>query len=221
MGWDELAAREQRRYADGMARLDPEQLVRVGNAAYGAGLALLMQGRTDEAREWLDRAAERWRESWEHATPTSWGRPIGVIKAALIARRDEAAAGSADWALELGSEDAESPIGRYAATLALLVLGRWDDASRVAATLQGRDDFPAAVSDVLAAIALGDAAACGDAVEAVLESFETRDEYLEDVPVADTVLVLAELAARRGIPMTLRASALLPAGYSPAAAGSR
>ena len=35
------------------------------------------------------------------------------------------------------------------------------------------------------------------AVESVLESFETRDEYLEDVAVADTVLVLQELARRR------------------------
>ncbi len=28
----------------------------------------------------------------------------------------------------------------------------------------------------------------------MLESFETRDEYLEDMPVADTVLVLQALA---------------------------
>ena len=34
-----------------------------------------------------------------------------------------------------------------------------------------------------------------EAIEAVLESFESRDEYLEDVPVADTVIVLAALAA--------------------------
>ena len=33
----------------------------------------------------------------------------------------------------------------------------------------------------------------------MLESFETRDSYLEDVPVADTVLVLQALAGRRGM----------------------
>ena len=70
-----------------MARLDPEQLVRIGNAAYGAGLALLMLGRREEAAEWLDRAALRWRESWEHATPTSWGRPIGVDQGGADRRR--------------------------------------------------------------------------------------------------------------------------------------
>jgi hypothetical protein len=48
-----------------------------------------------------------------------------------------------------------------------------------------------------------------EAVESVLESFETRDEYLEEVPVADTVLVLQALAARRGMATELE-SALLP-----------
>ena len=47
------------------------------------------------------------------------------------------------------------------------------------------------------------------AVESVLESFEQRDEYLEEVPVADTVMVLQALAERRGIAADL-ASPLLP-----------
>src|SRR6476469_6281679 len=149
MGFEDHLERERRRYEDGMARGDPEQLVRVGNAAWGAGLSLLMLGRHGEAGDWLDRAARRWRESWEHATETSWGRPIGAIKAELIAGRDEAAAGYAGWALELGTVEAESPIGRYAATLALLTLERWGDAAKLAATLAG---FPPDVAAALAAI---------------------------------------------------------------------
>jgi hypothetical protein len=43
----------------------------------------------------------------------------------------------------------------------------------------------------------------------VLESFETREAYLEDVPVADTVLVLQALAARRNMEAELE-SPLLP-----------
>ena len=39
----------------------------------------------------------------------------------------------------------------------------------------------------------------------------TRDEYLEAVPVADTVLVLQVLAARRGIAADLPESPVLPA----------
>jgi hypothetical protein len=44
----------------------------------------------------------------------------------------------------------------------------------------------------------------------VLESFEKRDEYLEDIPVADTVVVLQGLARPRGLEAAL-ASPLLPA----------
>jgi hypothetical protein len=209
MSWEELSAREQARYADGTARLAPEQLVRLGNAAYGAGLSLLMLGRAGEAANWLERAAARWRESWEHATPTSWGRPIGTIKATLIAGRDADAADFSGWALELGSEAAESPIGRYAAVLALLVLGRDNEARQLASSLRGRDDFPPAVADALAACAAHDADGYLEAVEAVLASFEARAEFLEDVPVADTVIVLQALAARRGLAAEL-SSPLLP-----------
>jgi hypothetical protein len=210
--WPSLLEREQARYADGEARLAPEQLVRMGNAAYGAGLALLMLGRDAEAGEWLVRAAARWRESWQHATPTSWGRPIGTVKALLLAGRDPEVDDAARWALGLGPEGVESPIGRYAASLALLVLGRSHDAAREAASLRGRDDFPGPVADALAAIAAGDAAACADAVDVVVVSFETREDYLEDAAVADTALVLRALARRRGLDVALRASPLLPAG---------
>jgi hypothetical protein len=208
--WEALFERERSRYDDGMARRDPEQLVRIGNAAYGAGLALLMLGRDEEAREWLDRAAGRWRESWEHATPTSWGRPIGTIKASLIAGRREAAAEYSRWALGLGTETAESPIGRYGACLALLALERWEDARHVAQTLRGRDDFPPAVGDALATIAAGDLAGYADAVNAVVESFETRDEYLEDAAVADTALALQALAAKHDMVVELPPSPVLP-----------
>jgi hypothetical protein len=219
MGWEDDVAREQRRYEDGLERGDPEQLVRIGNAAYGAGLALLMLGRREEAAEWLERAALRWRESWAHATPTSWGRPIGVVKASVLAGGEGREA--AEWALSLGPREAESAIGRYAATLALLVLGRRDEAAALAASLQGREDFPPAVADALASVAAGEAAAFGEAAEAVLRSFETREAYLEDVAVADTVLVLEALARARGLRVELRPSAVLPPQRrSPAAGGS-
>jgi hypothetical protein len=209
--WEALFARERGRVEDGEARLDPEQLVRIGNAAYGAGLSVLMLGRVEEAGEWLGRAATRWRESWEHATPTSWGRPIGTIKASLIAGHARRAHGYARWALELDSEHAESPIGRYAATLALLTLARWPDARHVAVTLRRRDDFPQDVADALWSIAANDAPGYASAVESIIRSFETREEFLEDVRVADTALALVPLAARRGVGVELRPSPALPA----------
>jgi hypothetical protein len=210
MDWEAVFERERARVEDGEERLDPEQLVRIGNAAYGAGLALLMLDRDAEAREWLDRAATRWRESWETATPVSWGRPIGVLKAYLIGGHRDEAAESAAWTLGLGSETAESPIGRYAASLALLALERWPEAGEVAATLRGRDDFPPAVAEALGAIAANDAAGWAEAVEAVVASFETREDYLEDVPVADTALALQALARTRGLAFRLHPSPVLP-----------
>jgi hypothetical protein len=210
MDWIPIYERERARYEDGESRLAPEQLVRMGNAAYGAGLALLMEGRADEARFWLDRAATRWRESWDHAAPDAWGRPIGALKAELIAGRDAEVEELARWTLERGTATAESPIGRYAGALALLALERWPEARHVAESLRGRDDFPRPVADALATIAAEDAVGYAEALEAVLASFESREEYLEDVPVADTVLALQALAATRGIAHELPASPVLP-----------
>jgi hypothetical protein len=220
-GWEEHRDREVGRYGDGETRLpllvDPDdrqrQLTRMGNAAGGAGLALLMLGACDEAGVWFARAAERYRESFEHAPPSSWGRPIGAMKARLLAGDREGAEGDARWALALGTAEAESPIGRYAACLALLVLARDAEARLLAASLQGRDDFPGDVADGLVALAEGDGKRYDAAIRSVLASFETRDEYLDDIPVADTVMVLQALAARRGIAAEL-SSPLLPARQS-------
>jgi hypothetical protein len=208
-------SRWEERYADGEARLPDEpderqrQLTRLGNVAWGAGLSALLAGRPDEAVEWLDRAAERYRESYALAPPGSWGRPIAVLKARLLAGRDARA--EAGWTLSEGAVESDSPIGRYAGTLALLVLDRDADARPVAGTLRARDDFPPPVADALAALAAGDLLAYAEAVEDVLLSFEVRDDFLEDVRVADTVLVLQILAARRDLAADLGESPLLPA----------
>jgi hypothetical protein len=217
--WRATLARQIERYRNGeqriVAAVDSDarqrQLTRMGNAANGAALVLLMQGSTEEAGAWFSRAAECWRESWNDAPPGSWGRPIGVLKARILADDWAGAEEAAHWTLEAGASAAESPIGRYAACLAALVLGDDLQARVLADSIYGRDDFPHAVADALRMIAAGD-----DlpgyilAVESVLESFETREEYLEDVAVADTVMVLQALARRRGFEAEL-SSALLPA----------
>jgi tetratricopeptide (TPR) repeat protein len=215
--WTVHARREDARYRDGEARL-PEaedqdsrqrQLTRMGNAAAGVGLARLMGGDTEEAREWFARAVERYRESYELAPPGSWGRPIAILKARILAGDWDGAESDAQWTLEQDAADAESPIGRYAATLALLVLGRDEEARVLADELRSHDDFPAPVGNALAYIAAQDPLGYIEAIEAVLESFETRADYLEDLPAADTVVVLQALAARRGMAAEL-SSPLLP-----------
>ena len=215
--WAAHAQREVGRYRDGEARLpdaaDPDarqkQLTRMGNAAGGAGLSLLMEGRRDEAAGWFRQAAERYRESFVEAPPGSWGRPIGAMKSLLLVGDWAGAEEAARWALDAGAAEAESPIGRYAACLALLILGRDEETRPLAGLLRGRESFPDDVADALATISAADRLGYVYAIESVLESFETRDEYLEDIPVADTVLVLQALAERRGIAAEL-SSPLLP-----------
>jgi hypothetical protein len=73
------------------------------------------------------------------------------------------------------------------------------------------DAFPRPVAEALAALARADASAYQEAAGRALASFEVRDAYLEDIPVADTVVVLEALAARRGLAAGLR-SPLLPEG---------
>jgi hypothetical protein len=213
--WAAHVAREAERYRDGVERLpdDPDarqrQLVRIANAACGAGLASLMEGAVSDAREWFVRAAERYRESYEHAPPASYGRPIGAIKMRLLAGDAAGARDDARWALATGTAGAESPIGRYAGCLAALVLGDDGEASRLAIGLRAEDTFPAPVATALAGLATCDGELYRRGLEETLVSFEERDEYLEDVPVADTVLVLEELARPRGLVAGPR-SAVLP-----------
>jgi len=214
--WEERAARAAERYQDGLARLpdDPDerqrQLTRMGNAAWAAGLSLRMLGRRAEGDEWLLRAADRYRESWPNAPAGSWGRPIGAMKSRLIAGDRAGARDDARWALDAGATKSESPIGRYAAALAHLVLGEDEAAATRAATLTRIDGFPAAVTDTVAALSVGDASGYDAAIRALVGDFEGRTEFLEDIPVADTVLALQALAVQRGIAVSLR-SPLLPA----------
>jgi hypothetical protein len=93
--------------------------------------------------------------------------------------------------------------------LAFLVRGEDGEATRLAAALRERDDFPAPVADALVAIAARNADAYSRAVRDVLRDFEERDAFLEDVPVADTVLVLQLLADARGLRVEL-SSPVLP-----------
>jgi hypothetical protein len=207
MNWIPTAEAKMARFEEQHGDLDERSLVRKGNTAYAAALALLMAGDVDST-EWFRRAAATWRASWTGGE--SWGRPIGALKASLLARDEPAVAELAPWTLSLGTATADSPIGRYAAALALLALGRWPEARHVAESLRDRDDFPHDVADALAYVAADDVVGYIEAVESIVDSFETREEYLEDIAVADTALVLQELAKRRGIEHTLPASPVLP-----------
>jgi hypothetical protein len=195
--WRDRYERAAARYAAGGTREpDERQLVQRANSAWAAGLSLLMAGERQEAAEWLRRSARRYRESWDAGEASAaWGRPIAAMKALLLAGDD--ASEAAQWTLDAGAAEAESVIGRYAGALALLVLGRDEEAAALAATLG--DGFPGDVAAAISALARHDAARYRAAVDSVRRSFEEREAFLEDVPVPDTALALDALAARRGL----------------------
>jgi len=197
-----------------VAALGPDEredlrLAGIAGASWAAGLAALMLGRDGEARDRLRRAADEYDASWRAAPPGSWGRPIAMIRCRLMAGDHEGARADASAAVAAGVLDAPGPIGGYCAALALLALGRDEDAGIVAARIADGLE-PASVADALGALARADGAAYVAARLAVLRSFEEREAFLEDVRVADTVLVLDALAAARGLELPTLSSALLP-----------
>ncbi len=187
------------------------RLAAIAGASWAEGLAAMMLGKRDDAARLLRRAADEYRASWAAAPEGSWGRPIAAMRCRLMAGDDDGLGADAAATLSAGSPAAPGSIAAYATTLALLALGRDDEALPIATTLRSSDDFVRSVADGLAAIAARDESGYARAAAAVIASFEERDAFLEDVPVADTVLVLDALAATRGLSASHARTPLLPA----------
>jgi len=188
---------------------DDLRLAGVAGASWAAGLAALMLNREPEATLVLRRAADEYRVSWEAAPPGSWGRPIAAMRCRLIAGDVDGARVDARLTLDAGVLPAEGPIQRYAAVLALTALGDDRTAAEAEALLEVGLE-PRAVAEALVAIATGDVRRYLVAAAAVLRSFEEREAFLEEVAVADTVLVLDALARFHGLSPANLSSPLLP-----------
>jgi hypothetical protein len=181
-------------------------LMRDAIATEAAAQRALLAGEPGGGRDAFREAARLYRASWEAAPPASYGRLVGMLKAAVLAgdARAEAA-----YARSQVAEPADSPAAHYALAIAALVED--DDSAALAAAGGMRAGSPAfgRAAGAIAALAAGDADAYRDAVGAIVADFEGRDEHLTGVPIADTALMLERLAAARG--MAARpASPLLP-----------
>ncbi len=183
-------------------------LLREAMATEAGAQRALLAGDDATARDRLLRASRLYRASWDAAGPASFGRLIGMLKAAVIAD-DDAAAAAATYARTEIPDDAGSPPARYAVAVAALVLG--DDAGAEAAAAGMRAGSPAFVraADAVIALARGDAAAYATAVRAIVADFEGRTAHLTGVAIADTALMLERLAEGRRIACR-PASELLP-----------
>ena len=138
-----------------------------------------------------------YRASWEAAPPRSYGRLVAYLKSAVLAGDPEDAARYVRAALGGGCD---SPTSCYALAVAALVEGDDDAAARAAAAMtEGEEPF-ARAAEALSALATHDRERYGRAVRVIVADFETRDEHLTGVAIADTALLMEALAERRGMP---------------------
>ena len=202
----------ERRLATPSAEGEREDLRLAGlaGASWAAGLSALMRAEHDEAASLLRRASAEYATSWQAAPPGAWGRPIAMLRCRLVAGDTDGAQRDAEAALAAGAVEAAGPIGGYCAALALLAVGRHSEAGALAGRIADEGLEPAAVAHALVAVASHDERAFETARRDVLRSFEVRGAFLEDVPVADTVLVLDALARERGLDPSPLSSPLLP-----------
>jgi hypothetical protein len=182
-------------------------LLREAVAVEATGQQALLAGDRVGGGEQLQRAAQLYRRSWELAAPGSYGRLIGMLKAAVIAGD---AGHAATYARTQLTNAPDSPPAGYALAIAALVQGD-DEAARVGtAGMRGGSPAFGRAAEAIDGLLDRDAERYTTAVRAIVTDFEGRDEHLTGVAIADTALMLERLAEPRGMACRPR-SPLLPA----------
>jgi len=171
-----------------------------------AGRALF-DGDLGGARAAFGEASELYRQSWQAAPPRSFGRLVGMLKSALLAGRGEQEAAYASRELE--GEGDDSPTASYARAVAALITGDDAAAARSSEHMRGGSEAFDRTAEAIAALAARDAERYANALGRIVRDFEQRSDHLTGVPIADTALMLQQLAGRRGIRATL-SSRVLP-----------
>jgi hypothetical protein len=168
---------------------------------------LLLAGEQARARESFLSAAEHYRRSWELAPPASYGRLVGMLKAAILAAGGDCEASYVS--VQLADASAGSQTAAYARALVALLEGDDGAASRWARVMRGGSPAFGRAADALQALAAHQRGAYSRALQAIVRDFEGRSEHLTGVAIADTALMLERLAERRGMSADLQ-SPLLP-----------
>jgi hypothetical protein len=169
---------------------------------------LVLAGEQERARVAFREAAEHYRDSWELAPPGSYGRLVGMLKAAILAG---GGAPEADYArTQLHPVPAGSPTVAYVRALCALVQEDDRQARGFAAAMRGGSEAFDRAAQAIDALARRDRVAYAEALASMVSDFEQRSAHLTGVAIADTALMLQRLADRRGIAAEL-SSPLLPA----------
>ena len=172
----------------------------------GAQRALL-DGDPAGAARMFDAASRRYRASYECAPPESYGRLVGMLKAAVIAGDPADAVGFARRALV----DAQpTPTAGYATAIAALVAGDIDATRRGTALMRAGDERFVRTAAAITALVEGDRVAYEHACRAIVADFEASAEHVTGVAIADTAVMLETIAADHGLACH-PVSALMPA----------
>ncbi|MHB8491012.1 MAG: hypothetical protein ACYDA6_02205 [Solirubrobacteraceae bacterium] len=168
----------------------------------------LMAGNSEEVRSLFARAAARYRASWELASGTSYGRLVGMLKAAVLAGGGEQEGVYAR--AQIGDSDTSSVTAAYVRALGSLIAGEDAQACRWASVMMGSPGAFSRAAEALSALARNDSVLFGRALAEIVRDFEERSQHLTGVAIADTALMLETLAQRRGMLAKMPSSPLLP-----------
>jgi len=176
----------------------------------GEAHSALLAGDHDAARAAYAQAAEQYRQSWALAPPKSYGRLVGLLKAAVLAGQAEAAATEVRAELE-GDEDADgSPVASYVRAVAAVILDDDDAVPALAERMEPRGEAFERTAAALRALAARDATAYANALAAIAMDFAAREDHLTGVAIADTAVMLERIAEKRGMAVK-PSSPLVPA----------
>lgn len=178
-------------------------------AAEGEAHVALLADDVDAARAAYARAVEGYRGSWALAPPRSYGRLVGLLKAAVLGGCAGPAAEEVRAALDGDPDASGSPVASYVLAVAALIVG--DDAAvgPLADAMQPRGGAFERTATALRALAAGDRDAYAEALAAIEADFAAREEHLTGVAIADTAVMLELIAAERGLAARL-VSPLVP-----------
>jgi hypothetical protein len=151
------------------------------------------------SREAFRAVADLYRRSWEAAPPRSYGRLVGMLKAAILADEEGDAREAASYVRTQIAVGGDSAASRYAVALAALI--EVDDplAARSASAMREGGEAFARTADAIEALAERDGERYARALEAVVADFASREVFLTGVAIADTAEALQRLAAPRGL----------------------
>jgi len=168
-------------------------------AAEGVAHAALVDGDLEGALAAYADAVQKYRASWALAPPKSYGRLVGLLKAAVLGGHANAAATEVREALDGDADAAGSPVASYVLAVAALILDDDDAVAPLADVMDPRGGAFERTATALRALAAGDGPAYAAAVAAIEADFAERDEHLTGVAIADTAIMLELIARERGL----------------------